>query len=61
MGLTLAQNTRYLQVCYVETGQLRESDVPRHRLLSLKEAIVKVEVDRAEALHEEMARLEQEV
>jgi hypothetical protein len=60
MGLVLAQNTRYLRVRYVEAGQMCEGDVPRQRLLSLRETIVKVEVDKAEALHDEMARLEQE-
>ncbi|KAM3112757.1 hypothetical protein [Phormidesmis sp. 146-33] len=60
MGLALAQNDRYLRVRYVEAGQMRESDVPRQRLLSLKETIVKVEVNKAEAFHDEMARLEQE-
>jgi hypothetical protein len=40
MGVAIAQNSRYLRVRYVEAGQMREGDVPRHRLLSLQKMAV---------------------
>ncbi|NJK51681.1 MAG: hypothetical protein HC936_00920 [Leptolyngbyaceae cyanobacterium SU_3_3] len=49
-----------MRIRYLDAGQMRESATPRERLVSFKEAIVKVEIDRAEVLHDEISRLEQE-
>jgi hypothetical protein len=62
VGLAIAKNdSGYFRVRYLESGQLREADVPKQRILSLEHTRVIVRSDdQAEAIHDAISWLEQE-
>lgn len=62
VGLAIAKNdSGYFRVRYLESGQLREADVPKQRILPLERVKVIVRSDdQAEVIHDAISWLEQE-
>jgi hypothetical protein len=62
VGMAIAKNdSGYFRVRYLESGQLREADVPKQRILPLEQVRVIVRGDdQAEVIHDAIAWLEQE-